>query len=180
MVCSQVCVELIPLSSKTKGSRLDGGSPRSEGNVFIDDSVGGGTCKVIQQRQGLQGGPPRLLGRRPMGWHPFEHQDPFEIYITFLPYGLLWSGEGVDTKWPMGTTGSGTGHAQKELSAAEDARKIRRPSILFFQTSQEGQTAAPAWEIARVFSVCYQWHSSHMSHGWIVLPVKHISDPTKH
>lgn len=139
MVCSQVCVELIPLSSKTKGSRLDGGSPRSEGNVFIDDSVGGGSCEVIQQRQRLQGGPPRLLGRRPMGRHPFEHQDPFEIYITFLPYGLLWSGERVDTKWPMGTTGSGTAHAQKSLSAAEDARKIRRPSILFSRPAKRGK-----------------------------------------
>lgn len=51
--------------------------------------------EVIQQRQRLQGGPPCLLGKGPMGRHPFEHQDPFEIYITFLLYGLLWSGEGV-------------------------------------------------------------------------------------
>lgn len=61
----------------------------------------------------------------------------------------------------MGTDGGSIEHAQEEPCAAEDARKIGRPSMPFFQTSQEGQVPAPAWETASLFYILPMAFTSH-------------------
>lgn len=80
VVCSRVCVELIPLSSKTKGSRFHWGTWRSKkGFYWWFCEWWHLKTKCSSRGQWLRGGPPRLLARRSMGRHPLEHQQPLEI-----------------------------------------------------------------------------------------------------
>lgn len=144
---------------RNKGSRLDWGSRRSKGNVFIDDSISGGASKGNVPAEGKGSNVGHLAYLLRGSWPtPFWAPRSLRNLENCPPSLANMVGRGIDMKWPMGTDGS---------SIAQGAvccwRCSKIGDLQFCFPVQPGEAKGCACR-GNNSLYCYQWHSSQIRH----------------